>query len=140
MFERRGGVQDNEPARIAGVHQHRQRQAVCVRVDPGHQHTVSGQGRKVEHRELQQPGKAHGAEVLAEVDALNPQVAARLAGAFDLCLKLNRDSRIQALMSLEKVLSKPLSPNSFEILSKTANALKRLSLSPGSEAHENSGV
>lgn len=39
-----------------------------MREDPGHQHTVGGQGREVEDREFRKPYDAHRMGVLAEID------------------------------------------------------------------------
>jgi aminopeptidase N len=64
-------------------------------------------------------GYALVGEVIRSLDAINPQVSARLAGAFESWRRY--DPARQALMraELEKILAlKPISPNLFEITSK----------------------
>lgn len=64
------------------------------------------------------------AEKLIEIDALNPQVAARLSSSFNFCPNLDLEQQLDAAKVLDGMLAKKLSPNSFEILSNARKALK----------------
>ncbi len=63
------------------------------------------------------------ANKVREIDQLNPQVAARVASAFDFCLKADATSRARAREILRKTLDQKLSENCYEIMSKTFAAL-----------------
>lgn len=63
------------------------------------------------------------AEELKKIDALNPQVAARLSGAFDFCPRVNPELQAEAKKALDGLLASKLSPNAFEILSNARKAL-----------------
>lgn len=63
------------------------------------------------------------AEELKKIDALNPQVAARLSSAFDFCPRLSPALKDEAKKVLDGLLEAKLSPNAFEILSNARKAL-----------------
>ena len=58
------------------------------------------------------------ADQLILIDKLNPQVAARVAGCFDLWNKLPPQARTKAHLELERLVRHGLSSNTHEILSK----------------------
>jgi aminopeptidase N len=60
------------------------------------------------------------ADRVREIDAFNPQVAARLLSAFRSWKALEPTRRQAARKALQRIArSKPLSPDAFEIVSKT---------------------
>ena len=59
---------------------------------------------------------------LLELDQLNPQVAARVAGSFDLWTKLAGVLKERAYRELSRLVSKNLSKNTHEIISKNLQA------------------
>ncbi|MBX3017823.1 MAG: aminopeptidase N [Bdellovibrionaceae bacterium] len=63
------------------------------------------------------------AQELKKIDALNPQVAARLSGAFDFCPRVSPALQAEAKKALDGLLADKLSPNAFEILSNARKAL-----------------
>lgn len=63
------------------------------------------------------------AEQLKMIDKINPQVAARLAAAFDFCPRVPADLRESARQALDDLLKADLSSNSFEIISNARKAL-----------------
>lgn len=56
------------------------------------------------------------AEKIAEIDQLNPMVAARVSGIFDFCKKTNPQNRTEAIRVIKNLLGRKLSANTFEIL------------------------
>ena len=59
------------------------------------------------------------ADKLIEIDKINAQIASRLAGAFKLYKKMNRDSKELMRVELERVMSQEkISSNLYEIVSK----------------------
>lgn len=57
------------------------------------------------------------ADKIIEIDAMNPQVAARLCAAFNFVKKLNPDMKSRAQKEIQRILAVPnLSPNSRELL------------------------
>jgi len=62
------------------------------------------------------------ADKLLELDKLNPQVAARCAGCFDLWTKLPPTQRTKAQAEIERLVRSGLSSNTHEILSKALQA------------------
>ena len=66
-------------------------------------------------------------EKILEVDRLNPQVAARLAGAFDVWTKLPKANQVKVEIELKRMLEKGLSRNTHEIVKKALDAGANLS-------------
>ncbi len=64
------------------------------------------------------------ADRVIEIDKLNPQVAARLAGAFDVWTKLAGTSREKAHREIERMARAGLSSNTHEIVQKALEAGK----------------
>lgn len=62
------------------------------------------------------------ADKLIEVDKLNPNVAARLAGSFDIWVKLPESQKQRVANQLDRLLSSGLSSNTYEIISKCKDA------------------
>ncbi|MGZ5278990.1 MAG: aminopeptidase N, partial [Pseudobdellovibrionaceae bacterium] len=62
------------------------------------------------------------ADRIIEVDKLNPQTAARLAGAFDVWTKLPEISRQKAHREIERMVRSGLSSNTHEIVQKALEA------------------
>lgn len=62
------------------------------------------------------------ADRIIEIDKMNPQVATRLASAFDSWTKLPGEQKTKAHRELERMLKSPLSKNTFEIVNKSAQA------------------
>ena len=62
-------------------------------------------------------------EKILELDRLNPQVATRVAGAFDMCLKVGPQAKLKAKEALDSILKQNLSKNTFEVTSKTRDSL-----------------
>lgn len=60
---------------------------------------------------------------IVELDKLNPQVAARIAGAFDLCPRLPAQQQVIAKAELNKIIKLGLSKNCFEIVQHCITAL-----------------
>jgi aminopeptidase N len=58
------------------------------------------------------------ADKIIELDKLNPQVATRVAGCFDVWKKLTANQKEKAHAALEKLVRSGLSSNTFEIVSK----------------------
>lgn len=58
------------------------------------------------------------ADRLVEIDQINPQVAARIAGGFNLWRKQSPELQGRAKKQLEKLMSSKLSANTYEIISK----------------------
>lgn len=63
------------------------------------------------------------AKKILEIDRLNPQVAARVAGCFDFCLKVNEPLKKQAREKLKALVDQGLSNNTYEIISRTLSSL-----------------
>ena len=63
------------------------------------------------------------AERVLELDRINPQVATRIAGAFDMCAKVNAAAKAKARGALDSILSQGLSKNSYEVVSRSRQAL-----------------
>ncbi|MBX2994662.1 MAG: aminopeptidase N [Bdellovibrionaceae bacterium] len=63
------------------------------------------------------------ADRVLDLDRINPQVATRIAGAFDMCAKVNAESKAQARRALDSILDKGLSKNSYEVVSRSRQAL-----------------
>ncbi|MFN7730180.1 MAG: aminopeptidase N [Bdellovibrio sp.] len=63
------------------------------------------------------------ADRVLEVDRINPQVATRIAGAFDMCAKVPAPAKAKARMALDSILNQGLSKNSFEVVSRSRQAL-----------------
>jgi len=62
------------------------------------------------------------ADKIIEIDAINPQMASSLAGAFKICDKMNKHSKSVIKEQLKRVVStQGLSKNTFEIISKILN-------------------
>ncbi len=62
------------------------------------------------------------ADKIIEIDAINPQMASSLAGAFKICDKMNKHSKSVIKEQLKRVVSTHgLSKNTFEIISKILN-------------------
>lgn len=62
------------------------------------------------------------ADRLLELDKLNPQVAARVAGCFDVWTKLPEVSKKKAYKELERLVRSSLSSNTHEIIQKAVDA------------------
>jgi aminopeptidase N len=69
-----------------------------------------------------QDSYAFMADRILEVDKLNPQTAARLAGAFDVWTKLPEISRLKAHREIERLVRANLSSNAHEIVQKSLEA------------------
>jgi aminopeptidase N len=69
-----------------------------------------------------QDAYAFMADRVIEIDKLNPQVAARLAGAFDVWTKLAGPSREKAHKEIERMVRAGLSSNTHEIVQKALEA------------------
>lgn len=65
------------------------------------------------------------AQKIHELDEINPQVATRIAGAFDLCTKVSAPAKNTAQACLEKILNAGLSKNTYEVVSKILEELKK---------------
>lgn len=65
------------------------------------------------------------AQKIFELDQINPQVATRIAGAFDLCTKVKAPAKQTATVCLEKILDAGLSKNTYEVVSKILEELKK---------------
>lgn len=65
-------------------------------------------------------------ERLIELDAINPQVAARIGSGFDFCIFTPLENKKASYKALSHVLSKKISPNLYEGLSKTHQQLEKL--------------
>jgi aminopeptidase N len=63
------------------------------------------------------------ADRVLELDRINPQVATRIAGAFDMCTKVSATAKGKARAALDAVLAQGLSKNTYEIVSKTRESL-----------------
>ena len=63
------------------------------------------------------------AEKILHIDRLNPQVATRVAGAFDMCLKVAPATQQKAKEALDSILKQNLSKNTYEVTSKTRESL-----------------
>lgn len=63
------------------------------------------------------------ADRILELDRVNPQVATRIAGAFDMCAKVPESAKARARKALDGVLAQGLSKNTYEIVSKTRESL-----------------
>ena len=59
--------------------------------------------------------RLHADQVIA-LDALNPQMAARMAGAFNSWTRYDESRKALMRKQLEKIASVPLSPDVFEII------------------------
>lgn len=75
-------------------------------------------GNLVRFHEPNQDTYAFMADKIIELDKLNPQVATRVAGSFDLWKKLNESQRQKAHRELERMIRAELSKNTYEIVSK----------------------
>lgn len=62
------------------------------------------------------------ADCIQEIDRLNPQVAARVAGCFDVWTKLPEASKKKAYQELERLAGAGLSSNTHEIIQKSVEA------------------
>jgi aminopeptidase N len=62
------------------------------------------------------------ADRILEIDRLNPQVAARVAGSFDVWTKLPESQKQKAFQQLERLVRSKLSSNSHEIIQKAFEA------------------
>ena len=58
------------------------------------------------------------ADQIFQLDRLNPSVAVRLASAFDVWKKLPESNQTRAKLAMEALISKGVSKNTFEIISK----------------------
>lgn len=63
------------------------------------------------------------AQKILEVDRLNPQVAARISGCFDFCLKVKEPLQNKARKTLKALVDQGLSKNTYEIISRTLTSL-----------------
>jgi aminopeptidase N len=61
---------------------------------------------------------------IIEIDKINPQVASRVATVFDIWPKLPTPQKAKVQKQLDRLLSVPLSNNTFEIISRAAKAEK----------------
>ncbi|HPI40817.1 MAG TPA: aminopeptidase N [Pseudobdellovibrionaceae bacterium] len=58
------------------------------------------------------------ADRILDIDAMNPQVAARVASGFNVLNKLSPELKTRAILQLERLKNNKLSPNTYEIVSK----------------------
>lgn len=64
------------------------------------------------------------AQKCLELDAINPQVATRIASAFNFCTRVDTRFKGEALKAISNLLTKKLSPNLYEILSRNKTSLE----------------